>query len=294
MNVPLLDRPTTYDGSKGVLLAPSLAEIEREGSDIVEWLNLLAPETVRACHDAYVRAGSQVIQTNTFNGNRFRLERHGLGDDVREVNLAGASIAREAAGEGVALAGSMGPTGKLLVMNEITPEETGQAFAEQAIALEAGGVDFFHIETMADMDEAVAAVEGIRSVSQLPVALTMSFDSGDSTNGLRTMMGVSPAELVQKGNELGLYAVGANCGRGLDGYQWVIKQLAASSPRPTLIAKMNAGIPRIDKGQLTYDTTADEVADYARWCMDAGVELIGLCCGGDAEHIKVTAIALAR
>jgi 5-methyltetrahydrofolate--homocysteine methyltransferase len=235
-----------------------------------------------------------VIQTNTFNGNRIRLERHGLGDDVREVNRAGARIAREAAGEGVAIAGSMGPTGKLLVMDEITAEETGQAFAEQAVALEVGGVDFFHIETMADMDEAVAAVEGIRSVSQLPVALTMSFDSGEPTKGLRTLMGVSPTELVQKGNELELFAVGANCGRGLDGYQQVIEQLAATSPRPALIVKMNAGIPQIENGQLVYDTTADEVTAYARWCMDAGVELIGLCCGGDAEHIKAVANALAR
>jgi 5-methyltetrahydrofolate--homocysteine methyltransferase len=108
------------------------------------------------------------------------------------------------------------------------------------------------------------------------------------------MMGVSPAQLVQKGNEVGLFAVGANCGRGLDGYQQVIAQLAAPSPRPHLIAKMNAGIPRIENGQLVYDTTADEVAAYARWCMDAGVELIGLCCGGDAAHIKAMASALAR
>jgi 5-methyltetrahydrofolate--homocysteine methyltransferase len=293
LNAPLLDRPTTYDGSKGVLLAPSLAQTGRQGSDIVEWLNLLSPEAVRACHDAYIRAGSEVIQTNTFNGNRIRLEQHGLGADVQEVNRAGARIAREAAGGGVAVAGSMGPTGKLLVMNEITVEEIGQAFAEQAVALEDGGVDFFHIETMADMGEAVAAVEGIRSVSQLPIALTMSFDSGNRTKGLRTMMGVSATELVQKGNELGLFAVGANCGRGLDGYQQVIEQLAASSPRPALIAKMNAGIPRLETGRLVYDTTADEVAAYARWCMDAGVELIGLCCGGDAEHIKAIASALA-
>ena len=294
MKVPLLDRPTIYDGSKGILLGPGLAGAGRQGSDIVEWLNLLAPEVVRACHDAYVRAGSQVIQTNTFNGNRVRLEQHGLGDDVLEVNRAGAQIAREATGDGVAIGGSMGPTGKLLVMNEITAEEIGQAFAEQAAALEVGGVDFFHIETMADMDEAVAAVAGVRSVSQLPIALTMSFDSGNRTNGLRTMMGVSPAELARKGNELGLFAVGANCGRGLDGYQQVIEQLASSSPRPALIAKMNAGIPRLENGKLVYDTTAEEVAAYARWCMDVGVELVGLCCGGNADDVKVIASALAR
>ncbi len=294
MGVPQLERPTIYDGSKGVLLGPSLAKTGRVASDIVEWLNLLAPEAVRACHNAYVAAGSEVIQTNTFNGNRIRLERHDLGDDVREINRAGAQIAREAAGEGVAVAGSMGPTGKLLVMSEITLEEINEVFAEQAGALEEGGVDFFHIETMADMDEAVAAVEGIRRVSQLPIALTMSFDSGDAAKGLRTMMGVSATELVQKGNELGLFAVGANCGRGLDGYQTVIEQLSASSPKPGLIAKMNAGIPRIENGQLVYDTTAEEVANYARWCAETGVELIGLCCGGNAEHIKAMASALAR
>lgn len=294
MSVPQLDRPTVYDGSKGTLLVPSLLEVGKEPSDIAEWLNLLAPETVRKCCRAYVDAGSQVIQTNTFNGNRLRLAKHGLADKVHEVNLSSAQIARQAAGSEVAVAGSMGPSGKLLVMDEITVADISQAFAEQAGALEEGGVDFFHIETMADMGEAVAAVEGVRSVSRLPIALTMSFDTGNPRTGLRTMMRVSPAQLVQKGDELGLFAVGANCGRGPEGYQAVIEQLMAASPRAAVIAKVNAGIPRLEGGQAVYDGTPEMAAEYAVWCADRGARLIGICCGGGPEQIKAIASALAR
>lgn len=294
MSIPQLDKPTVYDGSKGTLLGPSLLKVGKEVSDIAEWLNLLAPEIVRECYRAYIDAGSEVIQTNTFNGNRLRLAKHGLADKVREVNLSSAQIARQAAGSDVAVAGSMGPSGKLLLMDEVTVTDISQAFAEQARALEEGGVDFFHIETMADMDEAVAAVEGVRSVSHLPIALTMSFDTGDPMSGLRTMMGVSPTQLIQEGDELGLFAVGANCGRGLEGYQAVIEQFMAASPRAAVIAKVNAGVPRMEAGQTVYDGTAERAAEYALWCARRGVRLIGICCGGGPEHIEAIASALAH
>jgi 5-methyltetrahydrofolate--homocysteine methyltransferase len=294
LSIPQLDRPTVYDGSKGTLLGPSLPEVSKEPSDIAEWLNLLAPETVRDCYRAYIDAGSEVIQTNSFNGNRLRLARHGLADKVHEVNLSSAQIARQAAGSDIAVAGSMGPSGKLLITDEVTVTDISQAFAEQARALAEGGVDFFHIETMADMDEAVAAVEGVRSASRLPIALTMSFDTGDLETGLRTMMGVAPAQLAQKGDELELFAVGANCGRGLDGYQTVIEQFMAASPRAAVIAKVNAGVPRMEAGQTVYDGTPERAAEYALWCADRGVALIGICCGGGPEHVEAMASALAR
>jgi 5-methyltetrahydrofolate--homocysteine methyltransferase len=294
VSIPKLDKPTVYDGPKGTLLAPRLPEVGKEVSDVTEWLNLLAPEAVRDCYRAYIDAGSEVIQTNTFNGNRLRLEKYGLADKVREVNLAAARIAREAAGDGVAVAGSMGPSGKLLLMEEVTAPEISRAFAEQAAALEEGGVDFLHIETMTDMDEAVAAVEGVRSASSLPVVLTMSFDTGDPDAGLRTMMGVSPTQLVQRANELGLFGVGANCGLGLEGYQPVVGQLADGSPVGALVAKMNAGVPRVESGKAVYYETPDRVGEYARWCADRGARLIGVCCGGGLRSIEAIADALAR
>ncbi len=294
MGIPELDKPTVYDGSKGTLLSASLPKVGREPSDLAEWLNLLAPEAVRESCRAYVAAGSRVIQTNTFNGNRLRVERHGLADKVRDVNLSAAEIAREVAGNDISVAGSMGPTGKLLVMDEVSPSDVSEAFAEQAGVLEEGGVDFFHVETMADMEEAAAAVEGIRGVSELPIALTMSFDTGDPDAGLRTMMGVAPAQLAEKSDELGLFAVGANCGRGLDGYQTVIEQLMEASPKAAVIAKFNAGVPRMEDGQAVYDATPERLAEYALWCADKGVKLIGVCCGGGPESIEAIAGALAR
>jgi len=294
LRIPPLDRPTVYDGSKGIFLSPTLSKAGKAPSDITEWLNLLAPEAVLRCHREYIDAGSQVIQTNSFNGNRLRLAKYGLADKVREVNARAAQIARQAAGNAVAVAGSLGPSGKLLITEEVTVAEIREAFAEQARALEEGGVDLFHIETMSDLDEALAAVEGVRSVSQLPIALTLSFDTGNPQAGLRTMMGVSPAQLVAKGDELGLFAVGDNCGRGFEGYQAVVEGLLAASPRAALIMKVNAGAPRVEGGETTYDATPEQVAEYALWCAQRGVKLIGLCCGGTPRHIEAIANALAR
>lgn len=286
--------PLLYDGSKGVYLSPRLPEVGREESDASEWLNLLAPQIVQQCHRDYVEAGSQVIQTNTFNGNRFRLEAHGLADRVHEVNLAAAQVARDAAGGDVLVAGALGPSGKWLVTGEVTMEALQEAFAEQAQALEEGSVDFLHVETMADLGEAVAAVEGIRSVSSLSVALTMSFDTGKPEQGLRTMAGVTPGQLVEKAGELGLLAIGANCGRGLDGYQAVMKEFLTASPRRPLIAKLNAGLPRVEGAQTVFDGTPERMAEYAVWCADQGVALIGGCCGSTPAHIEAIADALVR
>jgi 5-methyltetrahydrofolate--homocysteine methyltransferase len=283
-----------YNGSKGTLLSSALSKVDKAPSDITEWLNLLAPEIVLRCHREYIEAGSQIIQTNSFNGNRFRLAKYGLADKVREVNTRAAQIAREAAGNAVPVAGSLGPSGKLLITEEVTATEIREAFAEQARALEEGGVDLLHVETMADIDEALAAVEGIRSVSQLPIALTLSFDTGNPQAGLRTMMGVSPAQLVTKGDELGLFAVGDNCARGFEGYQAVVEGLMAASPRAAVIMKVNAGMPRVEGGETTYDATLEQVTEYALWCAQRGVKLIGLCCGGTPRHIEAIANALTK
>lgn len=297
-----LGRPALYDGAKGVFLSPRLPDVGKAPSDLTEWLNLLAPETVRQAHRGYIEAGSDIIQTNSFSGNRFQLEQRGLASRTKEVNLLAAQIAREAAGDAALVAGDLGPSGKLLALGEVSREALVEAFAEQAQALEEGGVDFFHVETMSDLDEAVAAVEGIRSVSTLPVALTMSFDSGKAEAGLRTMMGVSALQLADKARELGLFAVGANCGRGLEGYQTVIRQLleaAGQAPwtrsRQTLvIAKLNTGVPQMREGQVEYSGSPEEMAGYAVWCARQGVGIIGGCCGSTPAHIEAMARALAR
>ena len=286
-----LRRPLLYDGSKGVYLSAALPAVGRPPSDVSEWLNILSPQVVRRMHCEYVDAGAQIIQTNTFNANRLRLEAHGLGDRVREVNVAAARLAREAAGEDVLVAGAMGPSGKLLAMGEVAEQSLVDAFAEQAAALAEGGVDLFHAETMADLAEARAAVEGVRRVPDLPLLLTMSFDTGKPED-LRTMMGVTPAQLVQAADEMGVFGVGANCGRGPEGYQEVVGALAQARPRAVLVAKFNAGIPRMEGRQVVYDGTPESMAAYALWCAENGVGIIGGCCGTTPRHIEAMARAL--
>jgi len=307
--IQLSRRPTLYDGAKGVFLSPRLADVGKTASDPTEWLNLLAPHTVLEAHRSYVEAGSEMIQTNSFNGNRLRLEPHGLASRVEELNLLAAQIAREAAGDSVLVAGVLGPSGKLLLTDSVSRQALVEAFAQQARALEQGGVDFFHIETMFDMEEAMAAVEGVTGVSSLPVALTMSFDSGKAEAGLRTMMGVSARQLAEKAGELGLFAVGANCGRGLEGYQPVIRELVqapstlrlrsgqaplrAGAGRAVVIAKLNTGIPQIHGGEVDYGGSPEEMGRYAAWCASQGVGIIGGCCGTTPAHIEAMARALA-
>jgi len=287
-------RPTLYDGAKGVFLGPRLPDVGKTPSDLTEWLNLLAPETVWQAHRDYIDAGSELIQTNSFNGNRFRLEPHGLASRTEELNRLAAEIARQAAGDSVLVAGVLGPSGKPPALGGLNSEALVEAFAEQARALEEGGVDFFHVETMSDLREAVAAVEGIRSVSSLPVALTMSFDSRGAEAGPRTMTGVSARELADKARELGLFSVGANCGRGLEGYQTVIRQLVEAAGQAVVIAKLSAGVPQIRGGQAHYGGSPEDMAQYALWCARRGVGIIGGCCGATPAHIEAMARALAR
>ena len=285
-------KPVLYDGSKGVYLSARLPAVGRSPGDASEWLNLLAPEAVRQVHREYVDAGSEIIQTNTFNGSRLRLEAYGLGDRVREVNLAAARIAREAAGSDVLVAGAIGPSGKLLAMGEVDERALADAFAEQAAALAEGGVDLFHVETMSDLAEARAAVEGVRRASDRPLLLTMSFDTG-KPEALRTMMGVTPSQLVELARELGVFGLGANCGRGLEGYQEVVQALIEARPEGVLVAKLNAGIPRLEGTEVVYDATPERMADYALWCAENGVGIIGGCCGSTPRHIEAMARALA-
>ena len=265
----------------------------RSPGDASEWLNLLSPEAVRQVHREYIDAGSQMIQTNTFNGNRLRLEDYGLGDRVREVNLAAAQVAREAAGDDVLVAGDIGPSGKLLAMGEVDGPTLVDAFAEQAAALAEGGVDLFHVETMSDLAEVRAAVEGVRRASDRPLLLTMSFDTG-KPEALRTMMGVTPAQLAEAAREMGVFGLGANCGRGLEGYQEVVRALVDARPDAVLVAKLNAGIPRMEGGQVVYDGTPERMAAYALWCAENGVGIIGGCCGSTPRHIEAMARALKR
>ena len=249
--------------------------------------NVEAPERVQDVHKAYVDAGSNIILTNSFGGTRYRLKLHDLQDRVVELNRAAAQNARaaaDAADHAVLVAGSMGPTGELLVpMGNMTYDECREAFAEQARGLVEGGVDILWVETMSDLDEVKAAVEGARSVApDLPICATMSYD----TRG-RTMMGVTGAQMVQQLAALGLTAVGANCGNNLIDTEAALAEMHAAAPDMLLIAKANAGMPRYEGDKLIYDGTPDVMAAYADRVRGNGISLIGGCCGSGPAHIRM-------
>lgn len=278
------------DGGMGTLL---FARGLERGSAPELW-NIDRPEDIRAIHDEYIAAGAQIILTNTFGGSRFRLDLHGLGDRTSVLNTAAARLARAAADDApqrVVVGGSMGPTGQMLApYGTLDFDEAVNAFCEQATALVDGGVDVLWIETMSDLEEVRAAVEGCRCVAPgFPIVTTLTFD----TNG-RTMMGVTPETALHTLTEFGVLALGGNCGNGPAEIEGVIARMQAANPNVALVAKANAGLPHMDGDRAVYDATPAVMADYARRVQAQGARIIGACCGSTPEHIRAIAAALGE
>lgn len=285
----LLDKggPIVLDGAMGTML---MAAGLTSGAPPEEW-NVTHPDRIRAVHHHYIDAGAHIVLTNSFGGTRYRLKLHNLQDRVYELNKAAAANARaeaDAAGRPVAVAGSMGPTGELLEpMGAMTFDEAVAAFAEQARGLADGGVDLLWVETMSDTEEVRAAIEGARSVTDLPICATMSFD----TNG-RTMMGVTPMQAVQKLSQWDLVAIGGNCGNGIAEIERVIHEMHTAAPGVRLIAKANAGIPQWTGNELAYSATPSMMGDYAQRVHSLGAQFVGGCCGNTPDHIRAIAVAI--
>ena len=226
------------DGAMGTML---IAAGLQQGESPDLW-NVNHPERVKKVHRAYIEAGSRLVLTNTFGGTSIRLRRHNLQDRAQELNRTAAENLREvvdAVSYPVVAAGSMGPTGEMMKpMGPLTFEEAKSAFSEQAKALTDGGVDVIWIETMSDLNETKAAIEGAREVSDFPITASMTFD----TNGF-TMMGVSPQQALEALRAYNLNAIGANCGNGPDEIEGVIEKMHTLDPDVVLIAKANAGGP---------------------------------------------------
>jgi 5-methyltetrahydrofolate--homocysteine methyltransferase len=262
-------------------------------------LVLERPDEIRALHRGYVQAGSILILTCTFGGTRYRLAGHGLSDRVVEINRRAAELAREFADSGPAapdagqvyVVGDMGPTGQLLEpLGTLTSKDVADAYAEQAGALAQGGVDLLLIETMSDVGEAQAAIEGARRATSLPIICTFTFD----THG-RTMMGVSP-EMVAKQIGPLVEGIGANCGKEPAEFMDLIRVmrhvLNNAGSKTILWAKPNAGLPRLLDDKVTYDATPKQMGQIARQLRDAGAQIIGGCCGTTPEYISTMATAL--
>lgn len=286
----LLDtgRPIVADGGMGTML---IAQGLRQGESPERW-NVEHPERIRQIHRDYIQAGAQIILTNSFGGNRFRLGRSDLAGRVDELNRAAAALARaeaDAAPGPVVVGGSMGPTGEMLEpYGELSFDDASAAFEAQAAALVAGGVDVLWIETMADLEEVRAAAEGAhRAAPDTPVVMTMTFD----TNG-RTMMGVSPEKAITALREHGVIALGANCGNGPAEIEGVIEQMRAVDATVPLVAKANAGLPHMEGDRAVYDATPEIMGQYAVRVRDQGAQIIGACCGSTPAHIAAIAAAL--
>jgi 5-methyltetrahydrofolate--homocysteine methyltransferase len=283
------DKPILLDGAMGTMLFESGLD---SGDSPEEW-NVLQPEKVREIHRAYIEAGSRVILTNTFGGSSIRLDSHGLAARTIELNKAAARNARAEADQAphdVLVAGSMGPTGQLFEpMGTLTYDAAKQAFAAQAEGLAEGGVDLFWIETMSDLEEVRAAVAGVRTVSELPIAATMSFDSHG-----RTMMGVTPEQAVLALQEEDIQFLGANCGTGSDELIKAIQNIQAAQPELPVIAKANAGIPEVVGTEVVYNGSPEVMAAYATEVWEEGARLIGGCCGSTPDHIRAMAEALSE
>jgi 5-methyltetrahydrofolate--homocysteine methyltransferase len=246
------------------------------------------PTAVLAVHRAYVEAGADLLLTNTFGANRLKLSRYGLAEQVGALCRRAATIARQAAGPGRFVLGDLGPTGLLLEpYGQLTEAEARAAFAEQARALAEGGVDAILVETMADPAEARAAIAGAHEGCDLPVICTFSFD-----RGRRTMMGAGAQALAALWGE-GLLCIGANCGYSLEDTLAVIKELHSLLPEAPLVAKPNAGVPRLgEDGQTHFDVGPAEMARFVPEYLAAGVRIIGGCCGSTPEHIAAIALAV--
>jgi methionine synthase I (cobalamin-dependent) len=286
----LATRPVLIaDGAMGT----SLFALGLETGGSPEFWNLEQPERVAAVHRGFVEAGTDLILTNSFGGNRYRLMLHGAEDRVAELNRAAARLARAvaaAAGRPVLVAGSMGPTGEIFApIGSLDQAAGAAAFAEQAEALAEGGCDVLWIETISGAEELAAAVAGAAPTG-LPIVATMTFD----THG-HTMMGVSPEAALGLRDTLPArpVAFGANCGIGpAQLVDSVLRLIAAAAPGELLVAKGNCGVPHYHEGQILYDGTAEIMAAYACMARDAGARIIGGCCGTTAAHIRAMALAL--
>lgn len=258
-----------------------------------ELWNIERPEEVKALHAAFIDAGSQLVLTNSFGGTHHRLRLHDAQDRVAELNGAAARLARAAADAGrdrngspVLVAGSMGPTGELFApMGALDYDDARAAFTAQAEALAEGGADLLWVETMSSLEEVQAAIDAAASTG-LEVAACMTFDTA-----ARSMMGVTPADFARQAAAFGAACVGANCGIGPAELLHSVQEMLPAVETP-VIAKGNCGIPEYVEGGIHYHGTPALMADYACFARDAGISIIGGCCGTTPAHVAAMAAAL--
>ena len=287
MREPFLEkienRPMVCDGAMGTMLYAKGIAFTR----CFDELNLSSPQLVKEVHLAYAKVGAEILETNTFGATRRRLEKYNQGDKVREINLAGARLAREVAGDDLYVAGSVGPLGiRLEPLGATSLEEAREAFREQIAALAEGGVDLLMVETMSDPNEAHQALLAAREVCGLPVVVQMTVQDDGSTP-----VGALPEDFGRKLDEWGADIIGLNCSVGPAAILEALEIIAAVISRK-LSAQPNAGIPRTVQGRNIYLSSPEYLADYARRFIRCGARMVGGCCGTTPAHIKAIKAAV--
>ena len=280
--------PILADGAMGTMLFSAGLQF----GDPPEVWSETQPEVVRRIHRGYIEAGSRILLTNTFGGNRLRLGLHRLDKRVGEINQTAAILLRhevDLAGGRALVAGDIGPSGAIMApVGTLSHEEAVSVFAEQAAALVAGGVDLIWIETMSDLAEVRAAMEGVRQASpDIPIVTTMTFDTRGST-----MMGVTPERAIQALAGWGADAVGGNCGNGPDELITVMQRMRAVDSETILVAKSNAGMPELVDLRAVYKADPAMMAREAALMQAAGARIVGACCGSTPEHLAAMCEAL--
>jgi methionine synthase I (cobalamin-dependent) len=254
-----------------------------------EWV-FDSPDRVRELHRRFAEAGSDLVLTCTFGATTPRLADGPLAGRTIEVNTRAAALAREAVGDDRLVAGSLGPTGQLVEPYGVLTRETAvEAYGEQARALADGGVDLLVLETFFALEEALWAIEGVQSATDLPLVASFSFDQGT-----HTMMGLSPTQVVAAVEPLGVAALGANCGRSLADTDAIVEEFLAAAPTTPLWVKPNAGVPRIVGDTFVYDADPETLAEHVRGYAGRGARVVGGCCGSTPEHVAAIARALGR
>ena len=276
------------DGAMGTVLHSKGIDFEQ----CFDELNLINPAIVAEIHRDYINSGSQIIQTNTFGANRFKLSRHGLQDKVGEINKSGVELARRvvlASFKSVYVSGDVGPLGvRIAPFGRVSPEQAREAFEEQIKALVASGLDLITIETFTDLYEIREAVMAAKNIAKdIPVLASMTYTRDDLT-----LLGDSPEKVADKMNEFGADIIGVNCSGGPAQILRILKRLQRAVPDGLFSVKPNAGWPEQVAGRIMYPAAPEYFGDYARTFRQAGASIIGGCCGTTSEHISFMRKAL--
>ncbi len=277
------------DGAMGTMLQDKGL---KAGGCPEEW-NITHPKEVKAIAEAYLKAGSDMILTNTFGGSRFKLAKFGLEAKVAEFNKAGVALAKKAALQyGGIVAGSVGPTGEFMQpLGTVTEDEMYDVFKEQVLAQIQGGADAICIETMTSLEEISIAIKAVKKNTNVPVIATMTFDKG--MQGYKTMMGVGIKEAALELEKAGADIIGTNCGNGIGPMVDIVREMRKYSSKPILV-HANAGIPELIHGKTCFRDTPENMAEKVPELIDAGANIIGGCCGTTPEHIKAIRNAISK